>query len=64
MLITNPSEKLRCKVYGPIPAPPALSGSRDAQELALYSNGLLGTDKVSVIKRYPQVAGLYERLDF
>lgn len=42
----------------------AHSGSRDAHELALHSNGLLGTDKVSVIERYPQVAGLYEHLDF
>lgn len=35
LLISNISEKLQCEVYGP---PPAHTGSRDAQELALYSN--------------------------
>lgn len=44
--------------------PAAHSSSRDDQKLALYSKGLLGTDKVSVIERYPQVAGLYDHLDF
>jgi len=38
LLISNISEKLQCEVYGPPPGPPAHTGSRDAQELALYSN--------------------------